>query len=252
MTAEATATGAPVAPLWGELRYGGELARLLADREFRAVERRADAQPVLLIPGFMAGDASLTVLRQWLGRRGHRVRMSGMRANVGCAERLVGKLEDQLLALAADSGAPVFLIGQSRGGALARALAVRNPQAVAGLVMLGSPIGDGLAVSEHVLRTVRWVARLGDVGMPGVLSSNCKDGECCAAFRADLEAPLAPGTATALYSRSDGIVDWRACVDPHAEAVEVDSSHCGMSVHPDVYRVLGRTLDARRKAAWNG
>jgi pimeloyl-ACP methyl ester carboxylesterase len=252
MTAEATATGAPVAPLWGELRYGGELARLLADREFRAVERRADAQPVLLIPGFMAGDASLTVLRQWLRRRGHRVRMSGMRANVGCAERVVGKLEDQLLRFAADSGQPVFLIGQSRGGALARALAVRNPRAVAGLVMLGSPIGDGLAVSEHVLRTVRWVARLGDIGMPGVLSSNCKDGECCASFRADLEAPLAPGTATALYSRSDGIVDWRACVDPHAEAVEVDSSHCGMSVHPDVYRVLGRALDATREAAWNG
>jgi pimeloyl-ACP methyl ester carboxylesterase len=200
----------------------------------------------------MAGDASLTVLRQWLRRRGHRVRMSGMRANVGCAERLVGKLEDQLLALAADSGDPVFVIGQSRGGALARALAVRNPHAVAGLVMLGSPTGDGLAVSEHVLRTVRWVATLGDIGLPGVLSSSCRDGECCAAFRADLQAPLAPGAATAIYSRSDGIVDWRACVDPHAEAVEVDSSHCGMSVHPDVYRVLGRALDARREAAWNG
>ena len=93
MTAEATATGSSVAPLWGELRYGGELARLLADREFRAVERRADAQPVLLIPGFMAGDASLTILRRWLRRRGHRVRMSGIRANVGCAERLVSKLE---------------------------------------------------------------------------------------------------------------------------------------------------------------
>jgi hypothetical protein len=254
MTAEATARGAPVAPLWGELRYGGELARLLGDREFRAVARRAEAQPVLLIPGFMAGDASLTgVLRQWLRRRGHRVRMSGMRANVGCAERLVGKLEDQLHALAADSGEPVFLIGQSRGGALARALAVRNPHVVAGLVMLGSPVGDGLAVSAHVLRTVGWVARLGDLGLPGVFTSSCKDGACCAAFRADLDAPLAADTpATAVYSRSDGIVDWRACVDPHAEAVEVDSSHCGMSVHPDVYRALDRALDAPREAAWNG
>jgi len=71
-------------------------------------------------------------------------------------------------------------------------------------------------------------------------------------FGGGLASPLAPGTATALYSRSDGVVDWRACVDPHAEAVEVDSSHCGMSVHPDVYRVLGRALDARREAAWNG
>jgi pimeloyl-ACP methyl ester carboxylesterase len=253
MTAQATATGAPVAPLWGELRYGGELARLLAGREFHAVQRRADAQPVLLIPGFMAGDASLTVLRHWLRRRGHRVRMSGIRANVGCAEQLVSKLDDHLQALADDAGEPVFLIGQSRGGALARSLAVRNPQTVSGLVMLGSPVADGLAVSAPVLRTVRWVATLGDLGLPGVFSSSCKDGACCAAFRADLAAPLPADTrATAVYSRSDAVVDWRACVDPYAEAVEVDSSHGGMSVHPDVYRELGRALDAEREAAWNG
>ena len=156
-------------------------------------------------------------------------------------------------ALAAEAGEPVFLIGQSRGGALARSLAVRNPQAVSGLVMLGSPVGDGLAVSPQVLRTVRWVATLGDLGLPGVFSSTCKDGACCAAFRAELAAPLgADVRATAVYSRSDGIVDWRACVDPHAEAVEVDSSHCGMSVNRDVYRALGRALDAGREATWNG
>ena len=49
-----------------------------------------------------------------------------------------------------------------------------------------------------------------------------------------------------IYSRSDGIVDWRACVDPLADAVEVESSHCGMSVNLDVYRALDRALDARR------
>src|ERR1017187_7330773 len=130
MTAEATAAGSSVAPLWGELRYGGELARLLVHGEFHAGGRRAGPRPVLLIPGFMAADASLPVLRQWLRRRGHRVRMSGIRANVGCAEQLVSKLEDQLQALAAGAGEPVFLIGQSRGGALARSLAVRNPRTV--------------------------------------------------------------------------------------------------------------------------
>jgi triacylglycerol lipase len=247
MTAEAAATGSTVAPLWGELRYGRELARLLSSREFRTVERRVDAPPVLLIPGFMAGDASLTILRQWLRRRGHRVRMSGMRANVGCAETLVARLARQLESLAADSGQPVTLIGQSRGGALARALAVRNAGEVSGLAMLGSPVGDDLAVSPHVLRTVRWVAQLGDLGIPGVFSSTCKDGGCCAAFRAELSAPLAPELgAIAVYSRSDGIVDWQACVDPYATAVEVDASHSGMSVNLDVYRALDRALDAGR------
>jgi triacylglycerol lipase len=245
MSAEATVTRSPVAPLWGELRYGGELARLLADGELRTPRRRVDAQPVLLIPGFMAGDASLAMLRAWLRRRGHHVATSGMRANVDCAEQIVGRLEAHLHGLASETGRPVFLIGQSRGGALARSLAVRNPDSVSGLVMLGTPVRDSLAVSAPVLRTVRWLARLGDLGLPGVFSSNCRDGTCCATFRDDLSAPLAASIeAVAVHSRSDAIVDWRACLDPHAQVVEIDSSHAGMSVHPGVYRVLDRALDA--------
>src|ERR1700686_1170006 len=104
MSAEATVTRSPVSPLWGELRYGGELARLLAGGGLRTPRRRVDAQPVLLIPGFMAGDASLTMLRAWLRRRGHRVATSGMRANVDCAEQIVGRLETQLLGLASETG----------------------------------------------------------------------------------------------------------------------------------------------------
>jgi triacylglycerol lipase len=245
MSAEATATASPIAPLWGEVRYGGELARLLASREFRSVQKRADAAPVLLIPGFMAGDGSLRVLRQWLLRRGHRVHMSGLRANVGCAEQLITRLDEQLHALASETEQRVFLIGQSRGGALVRALAVRNPDAVAGLAMLGSPVTDGLAVAPPVLRTVRWLATLGDLGLPGLFSSSCEYGACCAEFRAALAAPLPDGMqATAMFSYSDAIVDWQACIDPHANAVAVDSSHCGMSVNVDVYRALDRALDA--------
>jgi triacylglycerol lipase len=203
--------------MWGELRYSRELARLLADGELRAPRRRHDAQPVLLIPGFMAGDASMTMLRHWLRRRGHRVSMSR----------------------------PVFLIGQSRGGALARSLAVREPEIVSGLVMMGSPVRNSLAVSAPMLRTVRWIARLGDLGLPGVFSSSCGGGTCCASFEEDLTAPLSPNIgAVSVHSRSDGIVGWRACLDPHAEPVWVDSSHCGMSVHPEVYRVLERVLDS--------
>ena len=239
--------GATVAPLRGELRYGAELAQLLASSEFRSVKRRADAPPVMLIPGFMAGDRSLNVMRGWLRRRGHRVSTSGIRTNVGCAEQVVERLHKRLRALADDAGEPVFLIGQSRGGALARTLAVRTPDAVCGLAMLGSPVTDSLAVSTPVLRTVRWVAALGDLGVPGVFSSTCKDGDCCADFRVDLAGPLPRGlAATALYSRSDGIVDWRACIDPHARGVAVESSHCGMSVNVNVYRVLDRALDSRK------
>jgi pimeloyl-ACP methyl ester carboxylesterase len=228
------------APARGELRYWTELGRLLADPGFHRVAPGHDPRPVLLIPGFLAGDASLTALAGWLRRRGHRVRGSGMRINVGCAGRELTRLGAKL----AEFDRPPIVIGQSRGGTLARALAAGRPDSVSGLVTLGSPVRDPLAVSPSVLRTVRSFARLGDRGVRGVFSSECRDGACCAEVRSLLEAPLDPDLPTlAVYSRSDGIVDWRACLDPDASCVEIDGSHCGMAVNPGVYRQLEDLLD---------
>jgi pimeloyl-ACP methyl ester carboxylesterase len=244
---EGQLSAAPIAPWWGELRYGGELVRLLASRDLLDAGARSDAPPVVLIPGFMAGDASLAMMRYWLRRRGHPVASSGIIANVDCAERTVSRLQPQLARLASEHDAPVVVIGQSRGGAIARVLAVREPDSVGALVMLGTPVREPLAVADAVMRTVRWVARLGDLGLPGVCSTSCREGECCADFREHLLAPIpARVRAVAVHSRTDAIVDWRACVDPYAQTVEIDSSHCGMSVHPAVYRALEQLLDTSR------
>jgi len=234
-----------VAPVRGELRYWLELARLLVDRTFLSVEPADEPLPVLLIPGFMAGDASLTALAGWLRRRGHSVRGSGMLINVGCAGRELARLEGRL----AEFDGRVIVIGQSRGGTLARALTARHREKVAGLVTLGSPVLDPLAVSTSVMRTVRSLARLGDLGMPGVFSSDCRDGECCTDFYALLSAPLDSDLPTlAVHSRTDGIVDWRACLDPHANCVEIDGSHCGMAVNPAFYRELEPVLARSEEA----
>lgn len=234
---------ARIAPLLGEARFGFELAGLVAEAGLHPPRRQTDPAPVLLIPGFMAGDASLLVLRSWLRLRGHAVAMSGIRLNVDCAERAVTRVEEHLRSFTAAAGGPVIVIGQSRGGMLARCLAVRKPELVARLITLGSPVLDQLAISAPVLRIVRSVALLAQVGMPGTFSRACADGECCAQFRDDLAATLPPTVkATAIFSRSDGIVDWRACLDPDAEQVEVGSSHCGMAVNTEVYRVLERVL----------
>jgi triacylglycerol lipase len=53
----------------------------------------------------------------------------------------------------------------------------------------------------------------------------------------------------AVHSRSDGIVDWRACLDPYANCVEVDGSHCGMAVNPAVYRELESALEQTEETA---
>lgn len=243
---------APAVPLRGELRYGLELARLLADRDFRRPSRRPSDSAVLLVPGFMAGDQSLSMLAGWLRRRGSRTARAGMLLNTDCAERAVGGIESRLRRLAERADKRVTLIGQSRGGELARVAAVRNPDLVSTLVMLGSPVLDPLSVGPAVLGAVRSVARLGDLGVPGMLSSKCGDGPCCTEFREDLQAPLPPVVrAVAIYSRSDGIVSWEACLDPSAEHVEVESSHGGMSVNTRVYRVLARVLD-QEGDRWTG
>jgi pimeloyl-ACP methyl ester carboxylesterase len=199
----------------------------------------------------MAGDRSLAALGGWLRRRGSRTATGGIRLNVDCAERVVSRLEASLGRLAERTGRRVVVIGQSRGGELGRVLAVRCPDTLGTLVMLGSPVREPLSVGPAVLGAVRSIARLGDLGVPGMFSTRCADGDCCSAYREDLLAPLAPEVhAVSVYSRTDGIVSWEACVDPCARNVEVDSSHTGMSVNRDVYRVLDEILDEERR--WTG
>jgi pimeloyl-ACP methyl ester carboxylesterase len=196
----------------------------------------------------MAGDRSLSVLRGWLARRGSSTAASGIRLNVDCGERVAGGIEARLRRFAQREGRRVVLIGQSRGGELARVVTVRNPDLVSTLITLGSPVLDPLGVGPAVLSAVRSVARLGDLGVPGLFSRQCATGECCAAFRKDLGAPLPPTVrAVSIYSRSDGIVSWQACLDPWARHIEVDSSHSGMAVNRAVYRVLDEILEAEEE-----
>jgi triacylglycerol lipase len=251
MTASSAPAPAPAPPLRGELRYGLELARLLADPDFRRPRRQPSPPAALLVPGFMAGDQSLAVLGGWLRRRGSRTARAGILLNADCAERAVARIESRVEHLADKAGERVVLIGQSRGGGLARVVAVRNPDMVSTLVMLGSPVVDPLDVGPAVLGAVRSVARLGDLGVPGVLSTQCRDGDCCAPFRRDVAGPLPDSVrAFAIYSRSDGIVAWRSCLDPFAEHLEVDSSHTGMSVNPSVYALLASIFDG--EPTWTG
>src|SRR5215213_9046071 len=199
-------------PLWREARIGLEAAALVRDPIFRG-DGVADGRgrPVLLIPGFLAGDGSLSMMAGWLKRSGYR---------------------------------------PSRGGTLAKVLAYRRPDLVSGVVALGSPQVDPLAVHPLVRLQVEAVSRLGSLGAPGLFKRACLDGDCCSSFWENLAEPPPPGVRlVSVYSKSDGIVDWRSCLDPHAdELVEVSASHCGMAVSRSAWRAVADALKSFREA----
>lgn len=236
----------PLPPLWRETRFALELAALRRSPIFRGQGvTPGDGRPVLLIPGFLAGDGSLGTLTHWLRTTGYHTRRAGIRANVACSEAACARLEARLEGFAEHAGQPVTIIGQSRGGTFARALAVRRPDLVAGIVTLGSPTVSQLRIHPLVLAHVGLVSVLGTARVPGLFSWRCLHGDCCERFRAAIGGPFPREIPyVGLYSRSDGVVDWRACLDPAAELVEVRASHCGMGVNAAVYVEIAHALSA--------
>src|SRR5438045_6561097 len=97
------------------------------DRERWPAPPAGDGRPVMLIPGFMAGDASLTRMAVWLRSGGFTLARSGIRWNTGCMEPRVVELQRRLERAVEQAGQPALLVGQSRGGSIARALAVLAP-----------------------------------------------------------------------------------------------------------------------------
>jgi pimeloyl-ACP methyl ester carboxylesterase len=234
-----------VPPLWRESRVGLEAAQLLRSPVWRgAGVVPGQGRGVLLVPGFLAGDGTLGTMAKWLRANGYWTRRAGIRSNIGCSQEACARIEASAEALVARTGQKVTIIGQSRGGVLARVVAYRRPDLVSGVIALGAPTRSMLKVHPLVLLNVGLVGALGTGRVPGFMSLNCLRGACCEPFRTDLPADFPTDVRyVSVYSRSDGIVDWRACLDPAADRhIEVRSSHCGMAVSEDVYRLLAATL----------
>ncbi|WP_377324397.1 esterase/lipase family protein [Pimelobacter simplex] len=203
------------------------------------------AEPVLLVPGFLAGDWTLTAMAAELRAEGFRTYRSQIHANIGCTLSSALVLEARLEQLAERRDARVRIVGHSLGGMIARGLAARRPDLVAGIVTMGSPMRAPAAHHAVLTRGVRVLNRLADAGVPGLMSADCVAGECAHLSFTESQEPLRADVAmTNIYSRRDGIVDWRACRDPQGEAVEVRASHIGMAVDPRVIEVVVRALNA--------
>ena len=236
-------------PVWREYRFWLEIRELARNPLFREAPEAEESQPVMLIPGFLTGDQTLGMMGSWLKRSGHRTCRAGIRLNVDCSEAAVGRLESSLERFVAEEGEKAFLIGQSRGGCFARVLAVRRPDLVRGIVTLGSPHLDPLAVHPMVWVQGAALATVGSLGVKGVVRHSCRFGDCCKDFWRELEGPFPSRVRfLSVYSRSDGIVDWRACLDPGARCVEIDSTHCGMSVNSAAFELLHEALRPRLRS----
>ena len=189
---------------------------------------RGDGGAVVDIPGWRAPESSMAPLRSYLRRLGYDARTWGLGTNTGDPERDVERMLDGVRDLAGESGRPVRLVGWSLGGVIAREVARKLPEEVERVVTYGTPVIGGPA---HTVAATRYE--------PG-------EGERIDAIVADLNStePIrAP--ITAIYTRRDGVVSWRACIDrdsPLVEHVEVASTHLGLGIDPDVWEIVARRL----------
>jgi triacylglycerol lipase len=210
----------------------------------RAVDH---GDPVVLVPGFMAGDGTLGLMARHLRSLGYRTYRSTIHANVGCTQDAGEALERRIEAIVAKRGRKVSIVGHSLGGLMARGLAAKRPDLVEAIITLGSPILAPGAAHPILLFDLMVLTRLQRAGLAKVMGADCTSGECARLSWEQSQVPLTRGVRfTSVYSRRDGIVDWRSCLDPQAQPVEVSTSHLGMAFDPAVLDIVTETLAENR------
>jgi triacylglycerol lipase len=249
-------TGEPPPARWwgnhlGEARWQAELARLVVDPVFfGAGVERSDGAPVVLIPGFLAGDASLAIMRTWLGRMGYDAHGSGIVVNVDCSDRSLDRLDRRVERIHQDTGRRVALVGHSRGGHFAKALAHRHPDRIASVVSMGAGLDRPFDISIPTKTAVAGFRNLYAATTDRSRRMGCFTDTCACRFTRDYGGPFPPEVPlTSIYTRGDGVVRWWACVVDYAECVEVTGSHVGLAFNRKAYRVVGRALAASRPRA---
>lgn len=227
--------------LWDPLAFR-ELSALLRDPVLRGRGvPPGDGRPVLLIPGFLAGDWSMRVMDNWLNRIGYRSFVSGILFNVHHSERMLAGLRRKVTEIQKETGARVSLVGHSRGGLLAKVFAQRRPQSVEQVIGLGAPFADWTDVAPMTDHAVRVIKTANQLAYGRRLNEEGR-------FTYDLKLTPIVST-TSIYTKTDDVVNFRACLRPDIPAIPVWGSHNGLVVNPEAYRLLARLLARPRRAA---
>jgi pimeloyl-ACP methyl ester carboxylesterase len=158
--------------------------------------------PVVLVPGFMAGDGSLGLMARHLRRIGNRTYRSTMHANVGCTQDASDSLERRIEAIALKRDRKVTIVGHSLGGLLARGVAARRPDLVDQIVTLGSPLLAPGAAHQLLLLDLALLVRLQRLGLGRVMGADCTSGDCARLSWEQATAPLHKAVGfTSVFSR---------------------------------------------------
>ncbi|HYM00633.1 MAG TPA: hypothetical protein VEZ90_16880 [Blastocatellia bacterium] len=208
---------------------------------------RGDHSAVITIAGFMGTDFYLQALRRWLRRIGYRSYLSEIGRNADCLNLLVERLMQTIQRAYDETGSTVHLIGHSLGGVLALSAVSLRPDIIASVITLGSPF-RGIRSHPAVLEMSRIVRERIRVARLDQTKPACFTGYCDCGAVAALHIPCPhPIRHTAVYTKTDGIVDWRVCInDDPSTNVEVNSTHIGMVFNPWVYELIANLLAETR------
>jgi pimeloyl-ACP methyl ester carboxylesterase len=211
----------------GEALSGLQAIRLIGQTPRLARTPRGHGAPVILTPGLGASDVSLLPLRRFLRDRGYHARSAGLGRIGGNVPELAAQLLARTIVVHRQTGHKVTLIGWSMGGILSREVARERPELVERIITFGTPVtggpahtafGRGLTDADRALIDERIEHR----------------------SQVAIRVPI-----TAIWSRRDGVVAPAACIDrrsPQVEHVEVSSTHLGMGIDPDVWRIIADRL----------
>jgi len=183
---------------------------------------KSDGHPVLVLPGFLASDLSMMPMRRYLRMLGYEAHAWRLGRNMGSLTRMRDKLPARLAEIHAATGRKVSLVGWSLGGVYARALALQVPDMVRYVITLGSPIANDVRATN----ATRLFEKLSGERIDDHVEL------------LDAVAGALPVPATSIYSRTDGIVNWRTSLQrasDRGENIEVClASHIGLAVNPAV------------------
>jgi pimeloyl-ACP methyl ester carboxylesterase len=224
----------PGLPLWREAFAGLDWLSLRLSSVFHGHGvPRGDGGAVVTVPGMLCTDAMMIELRAWLRRIGYRPYAAGIGRIARCPDDLTGELLGTIDRAADETSAPVRLIGHSLGGLLARGAAMQRAGTVSHVITLGSPV-SGVRAHPAIVAA-------------GALTSSGCDVECVRPLQANLPPRV---RETSIYTKTDGVVDWRTCVRPApARSIEVPGTHAGLVFNPDAYRALAQALAEPVQAA---